>query len=445
MSPSAVRGGVGVGDRDAGGDPGAGGDAAGEDLGAVGDVVGQVRRQHRRQLLGADPAQRLGAVDRALLREVDGGAHGGQRRALGRARLQQPELAALDRELDVLDVAVLALEQLGGVEQAPVGGRQRGRQLGQRQRVVGAGDDVLALAPGQPLAVGLGVAAERVAGEEHAGAGSVAEVAEDHRLDDHRGAAVLGDAPVLAVGLGAARGPGAEDGLDHRFQRLVGVGRHLFVGVAEDRLADLGGGRVLARLVEVGAEHGLAELVDEAAVGGAGEVAVAGERRQRFLDLVGDAEVEDRVHHPRHADRGARADRDQQRALAAAEGAAELFGQAADAGEDRAPGLVVELAAGGVEAAALLDRQAERRRHRQAEAAHPGDAVALAADHLAVGHGRAVEDDGAVGHGGHAVLPGRQPGRRTVKAPPRVRGRACGGGPRAARTRPCGSCRCGRR
>ncbi len=260
---------------------------------------------------------------------------------------------------------------------------------------------------------------------------------------------------MLAVGLGPARGPGAEDGADHRPQLLVRVARDLLAGIGADFLADLVGGRALAGLVEVGTEHGLAELVDEAAVGRAGEAGVAGEAAERGLDLVGDAEVEDRVHHPRHRDRGAGADRDQQRLLAAAELAAELFLQAADAGEDRAPGLDFELTAGGVEATALVDRQAEGGRHRQAEAQHPGDAAALVADHLAVGNRRAVEDDDAVGDRGHRKSscpnrPGLEQAAITVpiwalKAPPRAHGPTSAAGPRAARTRPCGSCRCGPR
>src|SRR6185312_12584934 len=89
--------------------------------------------------------------------------------------------------------------------------------------------------------------------------------------------------------------------------------------------------------------------------------------------------------------------------LAAAEAAAELFLEAGDPGQDRTPGIRLELPAGGVEAAALVDRQAQRRRHRQAEAEHPGDAAPLVADHLATRHRPAVEDDGAIGDCRHGA------------------------------------------
>ncbi len=144
------------------------------------------------------------------------------------------------------------------------------------------------------------------------------------------------------------------------------VGRDLLAGVRADLLADLDRGSRRRRARRGRRRAPSRRTGGRSGSGSAGEAGVAGELRQRLLDLVGDPEVEDRVHHPRHAHRGAGADRDQQRTLAAAELAAELFLEAGDAGQDRPPGLVFELAAGGVEAAALLDRQAQRRRHRQA-------------------------------------------------------------------------------
>ena len=61
---------------------------------------------------GLDPADRLVLADRALRDHVDRDLHGGRGGPLRRAGLEHVELAALDRELEVLDVAVVALELL---------------------------------------------------------------------------------------------------------------------------------------------------------------------------------------------------------------------------------------------------------------------------------------------------------------------------------------------
>ena len=63
----------------------------------------------------------------------------------------------------------------------------------------------------------------------------------------------------------------------------------------------------------------LAEHLDQPAVGVVGEPRVAGARRKALGGLVVQAEVEDRVHHPRHRDGGARAHRDEQRVVGRAE------------------------------------------------------------------------------------------------------------------------------
>ena len=59
-----------------------------------------------------DPAERLSFGDDALVDHVRGDPHGRRRGALGRARLEHVQLAALDGELEVLDVAVVLLELL---------------------------------------------------------------------------------------------------------------------------------------------------------------------------------------------------------------------------------------------------------------------------------------------------------------------------------------------
>ena len=85
---------------------------------------------------------------------VDGGLQRGGRRALGRARLQQVEPALLDRELDVLHVAVVLLEPAHRVGQLRRTPPAAARSIAaERLRRADAGDDVLALRVGEELAV----------------------------------------------------------------------------------------------------------------------------------------------------------------------------------------------------------------------------------------------------------------------------------------------------
>ena len=60
---------------------------------------------------GLDPADRLGLRDDPLGDHVDGDLHGGRGGPLRRPGLEHVQLAALDRELEVLDVAVVALQR----------------------------------------------------------------------------------------------------------------------------------------------------------------------------------------------------------------------------------------------------------------------------------------------------------------------------------------------
>ena len=108
--PGPALGGVGVeGD---GADRGSGRDiqALGDGLVGVPCLLSELGMQEEVDLLGLDAAHGLVAVDQALCHHVDGDPHLGLRRALAVAGLQDPELVALDGELDVLHVAVVRLE-----------------------------------------------------------------------------------------------------------------------------------------------------------------------------------------------------------------------------------------------------------------------------------------------------------------------------------------------
>ena len=183
---------------------------------------------------GLDPGDRLFLGDRALVHHVDRDPHGGRGGPLGAPGLEHVEAAALDRELEVLDVAVVALELLADALELGVDLGHVGRHLGDLRRGPDAGHDVLALGVGQVLAVEHLLAGVRVAREGDARARVVAHVAEDHRHDVDGRAEVVGDALVLAVVAGALAEPDREHRLDREVQLLVRVLGEVAAGVGLD-------------------------------------------------------------------------------------------------------------------------------------------------------------------------------------------------------------------
>ena len=372
-------------------------------------------------LLGVLAAEGLLAVDEALVDEVDGDLDHGGAGALAVACLQDPELAALDGELDVLHVAEMVLEALGGADEVAVDG---GLDLLHGGRVTvdafdgadGLGcaharDHVLALGVDKELAEETGGAGLGVAGEGDARGAVVAEVPEDHRLDVDGGAPLAGVAVELAVDDGAGALPGLEDGADGGPELLPGVvgeldaelvadlGLVLGHDLAEGVRGEVGvllhaAGLLLTLedglegvLVEVGlalqAEDDIAVHGDEAAVGVVGEALVAGAAGEALHGFVVDAEVEDGVHHAGHGDACAGADRNQQGIVGVAEAGAHDRLDVGDAGADLLVEAVRVLLAVRVEGAADLGGDGEAGGNGDAEAAHLGEAGALAAQQFA--------------------------------------------------------------
>ena len=175
------------------------------------------------ELLGLDAQERLVRRDEALVDHVDGDADRREAGALAVARLQHEEAALLDGELEVLHVAHLGLERLADRHELVVDVGPDLLELDRRARRAHAGDHVLALGVDEELAVELVRAVGGVAREGHAGAGLVAGVAVDHRLDVDRGAPLGGDVVLAAVDDGAVVAPAAEDGADGAPELLARV------------------------------------------------------------------------------------------------------------------------------------------------------------------------------------------------------------------------------
>ena len=112
-------GGFGGGEDDAAdGGAGGGGEAAGDDVvrdGVVEDAVKEFG-----DLFGVLAAEGFGLVDASGVDVVDGDFDHGVAGAFAGAGLQDPEFALLDGELDVLHVAEVIFEGVGGAEELAV-------------------------------------------------------------------------------------------------------------------------------------------------------------------------------------------------------------------------------------------------------------------------------------------------------------------------------------
>lgn len=378
-----------------------GGDAPPEQPGRRGVVEA---REHQLGELGAvDPLERLRLVDEPLVDELGGDPEGGPRRPLADAGLEHPQLAAFDGELDVAEVAVVGLQRLHDPHQPVVGRAVDGRELGERHGVADARDDVLALRVLQVVAVDALVAAGRVAGEGDARTRVGSEVAEDHGADVDGGAEVAGDALLTAVELGPVGVPRLEDRVYGQVHLLPGVLREVAsrlglhdplelldellevlgaeVRVDADLLGPLGRLQRLFEEVAADAEHGLAEHLDEAAVRVPGEALVPRLRGETDDGGVGEADVEDGVHHAGHRELGAGAYGDQERVVVLAEGLAHPRLQGGQMGAH----LVAELV--GLHTAveedlARLGGDGEAGRDRQPEVGHLGEVGTLPAEQV---------------------------------------------------------------
>ena len=389
----------------------------------------QARRDHGARRVGIKrrvqqlvQRRRLDAADGLLLRDhaLAGEVHGDLQRRLGGALavagLQHPQPALLHRELDVLHVAVVALQRADHLDELAEHLRHRllhGRRglahllaadLGQALRGADAGDHVLALRVDQELAIQPRFARRRVAGEGDAGGRGLAHVAEHHGLDVDRRAPAFGDVVHAAIELRPVVHPAFEHRADRAPQLVLRILRkgvaqfalhHLLVVL--DHTLPVGGLQVgvdrdaetvlvlvqhLFEIVVAEAQHDVGVHGDEAAIAVEGEAAVAGQTRQPLNRLVVEAEVQHRVHHARHGRAGAGAHRDQQRIVDVAEGLAD---HALDLGQR---GLHLRLQIGGIGLAvgvvpgADLGGDGEARRHRQAQRGHLGQVGALAAEKI---------------------------------------------------------------
>ena len=309
-------------------------------------------------------------VDQTLAEHVHGDLDHRGARALAVAALQHPELAVLNRELDVLHVGEILFQVVLDVEQLLVNlGHhlfERGvfrlallfRDLlshgpalrtldGDLLRGADAGYDILALGVDEVFAVEEVFTRRGVAREGHARRGVVAHVAEHHGLYRYGRAPLGGDVVELAVEDGALVHPRTEHGADGAPELVPRIGREVLAGLllhggleALHQLLQVVGRQVgvvldalllfllldddLERIVillrdGLHAQHHVAVHLYEAAVRVPRETRVARALGHGLHGLVVHAQVEDGVHHAGHRSAGSGADGNEQRHLLVAE------------------------------------------------------------------------------------------------------------------------------
>src|SRR5690606_21866821 len=195
-----------------------------------------------------DPHHRLLAGDEALVGEVHRNLESGFRCPLAGARLQHPELAVLDSELDVLHVTVARLELREDLLQ--LGEDVRHQRFQRRTGIASldarllrnvlwradAGHDILTLRVDEELAVDLFDTRRGIAREGNTGRGVVTHVAEYHRLHGDGRAPRVGNLVQAPVGDGASVLPGAEHCLDGAPELSLQVLRKWLANFALDSL-----------------------------------------------------------------------------------------------------------------------------------------------------------------------------------------------------------------
>ena len=272
--------------------------------------------------------------NQAFIHHVDGNFHGGPRGALARARLQHPQLAALDGKLHVLHIPVMGFQprtdslELGKSFRHQLFHRGLFRAgcdaplFGQRLRCADACHHILTLGIDQELAIQALLTGGRIAGKGNAGGRGGAKIAEHHGLHIDGRAPIMRDIVQRAIGDGAGIAPAGKDGgngppelhmrilreslaqliLDHllveRHDMLPIDGRKLGVIVMTEPCL-----LILEDFLEhfmVNAQHHIAIHLDKATITVPGKAGVTRIVTQRLYRVIVQAKVENRIHHAGH-------------------------------------------------------------------------------------------------------------------------------------------------
>ncbi len=289
------------------------------------------------EVIGTDAEQGFLFAEHALLDHVPRGLDEGGGVHLTVSSLQHVQHAALDGELEVLDLVVLLLQRMPHGDELFPNSRHLVLELGDRLRRAYPRHDVLALRVRQVLAEQHVFPGAGIAGKGHARRAVVAHIAEHHGADVH-GRAVghcRRDLKLATVVHRSLPHPGTEYRLDGHLKLLRGVLGELAAEIFNDGPLVVGAdlfqsldrelvvvGRALPLLGSLedldeppllGPHGDLPKRLDQSAIRVVGEARVPRRLAEADHDFIVHAEVENRVHHARHRQGSAGTYRHQQR------------------------------------------------------------------------------------------------------------------------------------
>ena len=389
-------------------------------------------------------------ADQPFGRHVDRDLERGLGGALARSGLQHPQLAAFHGELDILHVAIMALKRIKDARQLGIslGHRLFHAQglgaccltcsLGQILRGADTRDNVFPLRIDQILAIIGILTGGGVTRKGHTRRRGIAHIAEHHRLHIDRSAPVARDRVQATIDLGAVRFPACKHCAHRAPQLLVHILREGFApfgfdkalifadqldqviglqfGVEEVTAIFLGNLQCILERMMVQPQHHIGIHLDEAAIAIPRKTGIARGSCKTFHGHIVKAQVEDRIHHPRHRHPRTRTHRDEQwigriakafagHAFDMRDALCNLIGQAI--GKGLAIGVICGADLGG-------DRKAWG--HRQANRGHAVKVRALAAEEvlvpLALVINAAAEAIHILGHALSFMAISHSPGRK---------------------------------
>ena len=186
------------------------------------------------QVIGFDSHDCRFSIDDAFVRHLNGDPHRGVSCSFGSSRLEEVELVLLNRELDVLHVAVMLFQALTSFFEFTKGLWQSIGHLLDRFGITRSGNDVFPLRICQEFAVQPALTRRGVARKDNSRARVLAHVAVHHSDHTDGGAEVVGDVVYASVVSGPFRIPAGEHGFDRAPQLFPRIGRKCTAALALD-------------------------------------------------------------------------------------------------------------------------------------------------------------------------------------------------------------------
>ena len=200
-------------------------------LGFLLGLVIELRMQKRIHIFSGHAQNGIFLGNQAFIEHIDRNLDRRLGRAFGIARLEHPQFAAFNRELNVLYIFIVFLQFRGNVHELAIGFGHLRHKMFNWVRVADTGHDIFALGIEQVFAHHLLFTSGWVAGKGYASARVIAHVAKDHGHDIDRGAKIIGNVGGLAVVNRFLAHPRFEHSLGRQFELLVHILREIIINV----------------------------------------------------------------------------------------------------------------------------------------------------------------------------------------------------------------------